>query len=160
MKLARDYDHHLNLMCATKRSIPNLMVRQLVWIPLPKYYWIKINWYGSMLGSSNVASCGGIARNHDGNFSAAWSINLGSCTIMAVAVGTFSGACFWAGIWVVKHVCFGVGNTKCKLKVIETPTPDQKKKVIKRGNIMFLGGFYGGVGRAGSGSKWSLNLDP
>ena len=40
-----------------------------------------MNTDGSFLSDSSLASCGGIARDHNGNFIVPWSFNLGHCTI-------------------------------------------------------------------------------
>ena len=64
---------------------------QVQWTPPPKL-WIKINTDRSILSNTMEASCGGIIRNHEGKFLAAWSVNLGSCTItMAELWGIFWG---------------------------------------------------------------------
>ena len=80
LRWARDYDHNLNLITPAKKSIPNIAVKQVKWSP-PPHHWIKINTNGSLLGDLANASCGGIARNHHGNFVAAWSFNVGTCSI-------------------------------------------------------------------------------
>ena len=78
--LARDYDHDLSLVVIAKKNILSLAIKQVKWSPLP-YHWIKINTNRSLLRDMAVASCGGITRNHHGNFVVALSINLGSCSI-------------------------------------------------------------------------------
>ena len=76
LKLVRDYDHNLALKAVARRSIPNIQIRQVAWIP-PPFNWKKVNMDGSFLSDSNLASCGSISRDHNGNFVAAWSLNLG-----------------------------------------------------------------------------------
>ena len=78
-------------MCTAKKNIPNLSVRQVDWNP-PSRHCIKVNRDESMLDSLNAASCGGIARNHDGKFlrlvleKLHYYGKLGSCTIMALGL--------------------------------------------------------------------------
>ena len=78
--LAREYDYYLNLMDAARKKIPNVTVVMVAWIPPPRH-WIKINTDGSFISESEVATCGGIARNYEGNFLTTWTINLGCCSI-------------------------------------------------------------------------------
>ena len=78
IKLASDYNHQLNLKLAAKSR--SLVIKQIAQTPPPQH-WIKINTDGSLLSDSGSAACGGIGKNHEGSFVAAWSINLGSCTI-------------------------------------------------------------------------------
>ena len=90
LKLAGDYDHNLELKVAARRSIPNIQIRQVAWIP-PPFNWKKVNTDGSFLSDLGLASCGGIARDYNGNFIIAWSFNLGHCTITAAKL--------WAIFW-------------------------------------------------------------
>ena len=90
LNLARDYNHNLALKAVARRSIPNIQFRQVAWIP-PLFNWKKVYTDGSFLSDSSLASCGGIARDHNGNFIAAWSLNLGHCTITATELWLYSG---------------------------------------------------------------------
>ena len=78
--LANYYNQNLNLMNTAKRCIPSVTIRQIAWKP-PLQHWIKVNIDGSLLGDAQ-ASCGGIIKDHEGKFIAAWSVNLGSCSIV------------------------------------------------------------------------------
>ena len=63
---------------------------QVAWTP-PSFQWMKVNVDGSLLCDSRLASCGDIARDHNGNFVAPWSLNLGHYTIIAMGL--------WAMFW-------------------------------------------------------------
>ena len=91
IKLARDYAYQLSLISAAKQKIPNKVIKQVKWNPAPQG-WITINTDGSLMGQVASAACGGIARNHEGRFVAAWSVNIENCSITAAELwGVFWG---------------------------------------------------------------------
>ena len=51
-----------------------------MWIP-PQVGWYRVNTDGSSSSTRNLASCGGIIRDHHGNYVAGFSVKLGSCSI-------------------------------------------------------------------------------
>ena len=76
MKLAGDYHQNLKMVATAKRSIPTILIEQAAWT-FPPQNWIKVNTDGSYSGVLGIATCGGIARSHDSQFLAAWSVHLG-----------------------------------------------------------------------------------
>ena len=93
-KLAQDYGNHLNMMAGARWAIPTSSVKQIAWSPPPQS-WFKVNTDGSSIADRNSVACGGIIQNHDGNFIASWSVNLGACTNnLAELWGAFWGLCF------------------------------------------------------------------
>ena len=71
----------------------------------------KINTDGSLLGNASLVACGGIARNHEGRFMAAWSINIGNCSVMAAELwGVFWGLLIGHSLS-LKNVCLEFDST-------------------------------------------------
>ena len=57
-------------------------------------HWVKVNTDGSLLGDIGTATCRSNLRDHERVFKAAWSINLGSCSIITTELwGVFWGLC-------------------------------------------------------------------
>ncbi|CAL0327373.1 unnamed protein product [Lupinus luteus] len=51
------------------------------WFP-PDVGWCKLNTDGSFSAQRKIAACGGVVRDHNGNFLFAFSKHLGNCTVM------------------------------------------------------------------------------
>ena len=91
--LAKDYNQNLQFRKKAMHTIPSVTIKQISWKP-PPHPWIKVNTDDSVLGGLETASCRGIMCNHEGVFKAAWSINLGKCSItMAEFWGVFWALC-------------------------------------------------------------------
>ena len=88
--LAKDYHLVQQSYYFAKKRISNFVVKQVRWHP-PPTSWLILNSDGSVFNQFD-ASCGGIIRDHNGNFILGFSANLGTCSITQAELwGVFYG---------------------------------------------------------------------
>ena len=81
IKLAENYYGNMRSVTAARRSIPTFVIKHVVWTSPLRIGLKSTQIDGSCLDVLATTTCGAIARNYDGQFLAAWTINLGAGTV-------------------------------------------------------------------------------
>jgi ribonuclease HI len=84
---------HFGVVC---HPPPPPSIRQVNWVR-PPYNWIKCNTDGASRGSPGASACGGIFRDHTGNFLGAFSANIGVATSLFAEI--------YAAIYAIEFAC-------------------------------------------------------